>query len=113
MKSLLKVALGLALVLGVPSVASAQDMGEMGDMYDAESPDIDWVWEDGYELENGEVVEGFYRPRARSGYVWRDGYWDMDAWVPGGWEPESMRDGYVWTQGFRGLDGYWVPRTAI
>ena len=109
MKRFLGLVLGLMVVFGVPAIATAQDTGVMEDMYDAESPDEDWVWEDGYELDSGEVVEGFYRPRIRDGFAWRDGYWDMDVWVPGGWEPQGIRDGYVWTRGFRGVDGYWVP----
>ena len=76
--------------------------------YDDDAPDIDYVWEDGYTMPDGTVVEGFYRQSVREGYVWEDAYWDGDTFVPPGWRYLEPRPGYVYVPGYRGPDGYWV-----
>ena len=103
MKRFRTLILGLALALFAPALAYAQ----AGD-YDHDAPDIDWVWEDGYELD-GRTYDGFYRPRSRDGYTWRGAYWEDEVYVPGGWLPVSTRSGYTWERGYRGADGFWVP----
>ena len=77
--------------------------------------DGDWVWVDGYYLEDGTYVSGHWRPAGHGpeGYVWVPGFFDGETWVGGFWRPEYY-PGYVWVSG--GFDedgvfhaGYWEP----
>src|SRR5690606_29181015 len=74
-----------------------------------EAPDVDFVWVDGYELDDGRVVEGFYRERHKPGFRWVDAGYDRNGnWVECDWVPVSRRPGHVWVSGHRGPGGYWV-----
>jgi hypothetical protein len=78
--------------------------------YDEEAPDKNYVWMDSYELDDGQVVEGFYRERNRAGYTWVDGqYTNVGTWIEPHWQPVAARPGYLWVSGHVGPDGFWVP----
>jgi hypothetical protein len=75
-----------------------------------------WRWIDGYYLEDGEYVRGWWEPVGpppRAGMVWEAGYWDGRDWVEGFWRPEQ-RAGYRWVCAWLDADGvyhagYWEP----
>ena len=92
----------LVTLLGAPSIAAAQD-------WDDGAPDVDWVYEDGYELEGVATQQDFYRQRARSGYRWVGGQYVDGVWVRPHWVPTKKRADAVWVRGHVGVDGYWVP----
>ena len=111
------------LLLAAPAVAAAQTYpqgdgyGDQGyyeddqaypDEYDDAAPDEDYVWEDGYSLDNGTVVEGFYRERQRPGFRWVSAGYSNGVWVDARWEPVRVPAGYVVERGGRGHDGYWI-----
>ncbi|RME25293.1 MAG: hypothetical protein D6798_09300, partial [Deltaproteobacteria bacterium] len=87
--------------------------------YRAETRDTgDWIWVDGYYLDDGTYVWGYWVPagEAPDGYVWVPGFWDGDTYVDGFWRPES-RPGYVWVGAWYDEDGvyhsgYWEPTVA-
>lgn len=77
--------------------------------YDEEAPDKDYVWVDGYELDDGMIAKGFYRERTRDGFVWVEGHYNTtDQWVDPHWTPAQPNQGHVWVRGHAGLDGYWI-----
>jgi hypothetical protein len=75
-----------------------------------------WLWVDGYYLDDGSFVRGYWAPAGvapKSDYVWEGGFWDGEYWVEGFWRPER-RAGYRWVNSW--LDdngiyhgGYWEP----
>jgi hypothetical protein len=75
-----------------------------------------WVWADGYYLDDGEYVRGWWQPAGpppQSDYVWEAGFWDGQYWVEGYWRPKT-RAGFEWVDSW--LDdsgiyhtGYWEP----
>lgn len=76
-----------------------------------------WVWVDGYYLEDGSYVRGWWEPASGAptpGYVWEAGHWDGEFWVEGFWRPDS-RDDYRWVDASLDADsgiyyaGYWEP----
>jgi hypothetical protein len=75
-----------------------------------------WSWSDGYYLDDGTYVPGYWAPDGqppREGYVWEPGYWDGKYWVEGFWRP-SERPGYRWVSSWLDQDGiqhagYWEP----
>ncbi|HWN70391.1 MAG TPA: hypothetical protein VNM90_22275, partial [Haliangium sp.] len=114
------------LLLAAPAVASAQtypqgdgygdqgyyeDDAQAGDdqyyddgqgypeEYDDSAPDADYVWVDGYVLDNGTAVDGFYRERERSGFRWVDAGYYNGAWIDAHWEPLQVPAGYVVERG--------------
>lgn len=76
--------------------------------YDDAAPDVDYVWEDGYVLDDGRQVDGFYRERNRSGFRWVSAGYSNGVWVDAHWEPLRIPAGYVVERGCRGNDGYWI-----
>lgn len=100
----------VAALVCVPAVAGAQPAPIDSDAdYDYEAPDEDYVWEDGDELEGGNVSEGFYRVRERPGYHWVEGAYVRGVWIEGHWAwTGAARPGQIWEAGFRGSDGYYV-----
>lgn len=80
------------------------------------SPGAEYVWEQGYTLEDGTVVEGFWRKAEEPGYQWVEAMWLEDGtFVEPHWEPVSYDEpDYVWEHGFRDesgvyYKGYWRP----
>jgi len=78
-------------------------------------PDGDWVWVDGYYLDDGGYLPGHWRPAGYGpeGYVWEAGFFDGETWVDGFWRPEYFA-GYVWVSAWFDEDGvyhsgYWEP----
>jgi hypothetical protein len=78
------------------------------------------VWANGYYLDDGEYVRGWWEPETpppTAGYVWEGGYWDGETWVEGYWRPEG-RDGYRWVSAWLDAEtgiyyeGYWEPDEA-
>lgn len=75
-----------------------------------------FVWVDGYYLDDGSYVRGWWAPEGgapRAGYVWEGGYWDGEYWVEGFWRPSS-RPGYRWVSSWLDEEGvfhsgYWEP----
>jgi len=74
-----------------------------------------WVWVDGYYLDDGTHVPGYWRPRGEGpeGYVWEPGFFDGETWIDGFWRPE-YRSGYRWVSAYYDADsvyhgGYWMP----
>ncbi|MEZ4237483.1 MAG: hypothetical protein R3F59_15320 [Myxococcota bacterium] len=75
-----------------------------------------WTWVDGYYLDDGSYVRGWWVPDAgppRRDYVWEAGFFDGEHWVEGFWRP-AVRTGYRWVSAW--LDdagvyhaGYWEP----
>lgn len=119
--------LSFLFLLAAPAVASAQTFpqddglggfegssleggfeGNYAGQYDDAAPDLDYVWEDGYVLDNGTVVDGFYRERNRPGYRWVEAGYSNGVWVDAHWEPLQIPRGYVVERGGRGHDGYWI-----
>jgi hypothetical protein len=79
-----------------------------------------WVWADGYYLDDGSYVRGWWEPESAPpapGYVWEGGYYDGETWVEGYWRPER-RESYrwvsAWLDGETGIyyEGYWEPIEA-
>lgn len=75
----------------------------------------DWVWIEGYYLDDGTHVRGYWQPSgdAPEGYTWEPGFWDGEEYVDGFWRPE-LRAGYLWVSAFYDTDGifhsgYWLP----
>lgn len=77
--------------------------------YDDGAPDKDYMWVDGYEDMEGDVVKGFYRERSRDGFAWIDGDYVDEDWVDPHWEPTTIKPDHVWVHGHVGSDDYWVP----
>ena len=78
--------------------------------YDMDAPDEDYVWEDGHELEDGTVIQGYYRVRTRPGHTWVAGHYANGAWVSAHWKAAAPAPaGNVWVAGHRGRDGFWIP----
>ena len=74
-----------------------------------------WDWVDGFYLEDGTYVRGYWQPTsgAPDGYAWEPGFYDGESWIDGFWRPE-FRDGYAWTEAYFDGDGvfrsgYWMP----
>jgi hypothetical protein len=85
----------------------------------AERSDGDWVWVDGYYLEDGAYVRGHWRPTqpGLKGYVWEPGFWDGEAWIGGFWRPQYHK-GFRWIASYyddSGLfhGGFWEPLRAV
>ena len=76
---------------------------------DIARPDGNYVWEQGAVRPDGEVVEGFWREAAKSGYDWQSAGWDENGnWVDYDFLPEeSAPAGMDWSSGYRGNDGLW------
>lgn len=77
--------------------------------------DGDWVWVDGYYLEDGTYIWGHWMPTKAGpqGYVWEPGFWDGETYVDGFWRPQFRR-GFAWVSAFYADDGvfhsgYWMP----
>ncbi len=79
-----------------------------------------WLWADGYYLDDGEYVRGWWEPESappQPGYVWEGGHYDGETWVEGYWRPES-REGYRWVSAWLDAEsaiyyeGYWEPLEA-
>jgi len=79
-----------------------------------------WVWADGYYLDDGQYVRGWWEPDnapPQPGYVWEGGHYDGETWVEGYWRPEK-RDGYRWVDAWLDgetaiyYEGYWEPTEA-
>jgi hypothetical protein len=79
-----------------------------------------WVWVDGYYIDDGSYVRGWWEPDSpppQPDYVWVGGYYDGETWVEGYWRPER-REGYrwvsAWLDGETGIyhEGYWEPLDA-
>ena len=80
--------------------------------------DGDWIWMDGYYLEDGTYVSGHWAPTylGPDGYVWEAGFFDGEEWIEGFWRPE-YRSGFVWVSSWFDDDGiyhtgYWEPIQA-
>ncbi len=75
-----------------------------------------WVWIEGYYLDDGEYVRGWWEPQSGpplEGYGWEPGYWDGQYWVEGYWRPVT-RAGFRWVSAWLDDDGlfragYWEP----
>lgn len=81
--------------------------------------DGDWLWVEGYYLEDGTYVSGHWRPTIAGpeGYSWEPGFFDGETWVEGFWRPE-FRAGYVWVSSWYDEEGifhtgYWEPTDAV
>lgn len=77
--------------------------------------DGDWAWVDGYYLDDGTFVRGYWQPTgpAPEGYSWEPGVWDGEGYVDGFWRPE-YRSGFTWISAYYDADGlynsgYWYP----
>ncbi len=77
------------------------------DDVDKGAPKLNYVWEDGYELD-GKELPGFYRVKERAGYTWVKGTYKEKVWSAPHWQAAKANGGLVWVNGFRGSDGYWV-----
>ncbi|MEC7946391.1 MAG: hypothetical protein VX265_02420 [Myxococcota bacterium] len=81
----------------------------------AQRDDGDWIWVDGYYLEDGVYVRGHWMPAEAGpeGYVWEAGFWDGEVWVAGFWRPQYRR-GYRWVASYYDgsgvfVGGHWEP----
>jgi len=89
--------------------ATPADAAPQPATFDDHAPDLDWVWVDGHDLEDGTVVEGFYRVRSRNDFAWVDGAVSGGAWVAPRWRPNAdAAAGKVYVRGHRGANGYWA-----
>lgn len=75
----------------------------------------DWRWVDGYYLDDGQFVRGYWEPTMTppEGYGWEPGFWDGETWNEGFWRPE-FRSGFTWVSAYYDEDGifhggYWAP----
>ncbi len=78
-------------------------------------PEQDWVWVEGYYLEDGTYVWGTWTPNfaGPDGYVWESGFWDGQNYIDGFWRPQ-YRSGFQWMSAWYDTDGvyqsgYWMP----
>lgn len=74
-----------------------------------------WEWIEGYYLDDGTYVWGYWQPTgdAPEGYTWEPGYYDGEAWVEGFWRPRFQTN-MVWVSSWfddQGVfhAGYWEP----
>ena len=81
----------------------------------ARRDDGDWVWVEGYYLEDGTHVRGHWMPAepGPEGYLWEPGFWDGEVWVGGFWRPQYRR-GFRWIASYYDtsgvfVGGYWEP----
>ena len=84
----------------------------------AQRTDGAWRWIDGYYLEDGTYVRGYWEPTQAGpqGYVWEPGFWDGQQWVEGFWRPQYRSD-FTWVSAYYDNDGtfhtgYWAPTQA-
>ncbi len=78
---------------------------------DARDCGPDHVWVNGFETPDGTWVQGYCRPKARSGFRWIDTHQTPNGYfIPAHWEPtEPPPPGKIWVPGYYGPKGQWVP----
>lgn len=100
------------LAQSMPSTAGAA-VDELGfakpgpDDVDDKAPPLNYVWEDGYELD-GKTQLGFYRLKDRDDSAWVAAAYTNERWVPPHWQPAKPKQDLIRVYGFRGSDGFWV-----
>lgn len=75
--------------------------------------DGDWIWIEGYYLNDGSYVWGHWMPAnpGPPGHVWEPGFYNGETYVDGFWRPQ-FRQGFVWISSYYSLEGvfysgYW------